>query len=184
MPSPSGAPPPDAEAPLSAPTRVLDAAWRTAMRGGFVLLKLWWRVRHPTVEGVYVAVWHGDRVLLIRNSYHQAYSFPSGRRRRAEPPARAAARELREEVGLDVAPGALVHVEEMTVETELVNDHVHVFEHHAESEPPVAIDRREVTWAAFETAAAARDRPLLPVVRRYLERRDGPTGERRGGPRR
>lgn len=172
MPS-SGAEPPDPDVP--APTRALDAAWRTAMRAGFVLLKLWWRVRHPTVEGVYVAVWHGGRVLVIRNSYQQAYSFPSGRRGRSEPPERAAARELREEVGLDVAPEALVHVAEMTVETPLMTDHVHVFEHHAETEPAVVVDRREVTWAGLETPAAARDRPLLPVVRRYLEGRDGPT---------
>ncbi|HKJ25890.1 MAG TPA: NUDIX hydrolase [Myxococcota bacterium] len=152
----------------SPPRRALDAAARAGYRAGFPLLRLWWRVTHPTLEGVYVAVWHEERVLLIRNSYQTGYSFPSGRRGRAEPPGEAAVRELREEVGIEVASDALVHAAEWTVETRLVSDHVHVFELHLEAEPAVALDHREVTWAAFEPPERARERPLLPVVERYL----------------
>jgi 8-oxo-dGTP pyrophosphatase MutT (NUDIX family) len=148
--------------------RARDAVVRTAMQGGFRLMKVWWRVRRPTLEGVYVAVWHGERVLVIRNSYQRAYSFPSGRRGRAEPPARAAARELREEVGIEAAPEAFVHVAEWTLESDLASDHVHVFELRLDAEPVVAIDHREVVWAAFETLERARERRLLPAVSRYL----------------
>lgn len=157
--------------PRSGPRRILDAAARASFRLGFPLLKLWWRLTHPTLEGVYVAVWHGERVLLIRNSYQKAYSFPSGRRGRNEPPAEAAVRELREEVGVGVPVDALDHAGELTVETHLVTDHVHVFELHVDEEPALALDHREVVWAAFETVELARRRALLPVVDRYLMER-------------
>jgi 8-oxo-dGTP diphosphatase len=180
MPPPEG-PPYGSRRKRSRPRRAADAAWRSGYRLGFPLLKLWWRIAHPTVEGVYVAVWHGERVLLLRNSYQQAYSFPAGRRGRNEPPHEAAARELREEVGVDVPVHHLVHVEEMTVETRYITDHVHLFELHAEHEPSIDLDHREVIWASFETLAEVRARPLLPVVARYLEGRTGPTftGRRR-----
>jgi len=163
--------------------RAADALVRSAMRLGFPVLKAWWRVRRPTLEGVYVAVWHEGRVLLIRNSYQRAFSFPSGRRGRREPPARAAARELHEEVGLRVAEAELTHVAEWTVETRLIVDHVHVFEWHAPHEPAVAPDHREVSWAAFEPPERARERPLLPVVRRYFREAALPLAPpRRGEP--
>lgn len=154
--------------------RAGDATVRAGMRAGFRLLQLWWRVRQPRIEGVYVAVWHTDRVLLIRNSYRRAFSFPSGRRGRREPPREAAVRELREEVGIAVAPERLVHAGELLVETELVRDHVHLFELHLREEPRLAIDHREVVWAGFEALERVRDRPLLIPVARYLERLTGP----------
>ncbi len=149
--------------------RALDAATRAVLRIGFSLLKRWWWLTHPTIEGVYVAVRRGDDVLVIRNSYRAAYSFPSGRRGRKEDPARAAARELREEVGIDVPPEALHEVAEVKLETKLVDDHVHFFELRLTEPPAIRIDRREVVWAEFEPLAKARSRELLPLVRRYVE---------------
>lgn len=160
--------PPEA-ASRGAVRRVSDALVRALLRAGFPLLKLWWRFTHPTIEGVYVAVRCEGRVLLIRNSYRSVCSFPSGRRGRNEAPARAAARELREEVGLAVAPERLRHVAEVLHRTALVDDHVHVFELALDAEPALAIDQREVIWAAFETPERARERELLPIPRHYLE---------------
>jgi 8-oxo-dGTP pyrophosphatase MutT (NUDIX family) len=149
--------------------RLVDAGTRSAMRLGFPLLKLWWRIAHPTLEGVYVAVRHRGEVLVIRNSYRNAYSFPSGRRGRREEPVLAAVRELREEVGIAVGPEQLRHVAEVLHATRLVDDHVHVFELELEAPPALRIDHREVVWAAFEAPEQARQRRLLPIVRGYLE---------------
>lgn len=149
--------------------RGIDAGMRLALRLGFKLLQGWWWLTHPTIQGVYVAVRHGEDVLLIRNSYRSAYSFPSGRRGRREDPAAAAARELREEVGIDVAPDALRLCAEVRLATRLVDDHVHVYELHLDAPPEVRIDHREVVWARFEACTSASERPLLPLARRYLE---------------
>jgi 8-oxo-dGTP pyrophosphatase MutT (NUDIX family) len=85
-------------------------------------------------------------------------------------------RELREEVGIDVPVDALAQVNEWTFESDLLTDHVHVFELRLDDEPAIALDHREVVWAAFETVEAARRRPLLPVVARYLGERDAASG--------
>jgi 8-oxo-dGTP pyrophosphatase MutT (NUDIX family) len=153
----------------SGPHRAFDAAARSLLRAGFPLLKLWWWLARPTLEGVYVAVRCGEEVLLIRNSYRASYSFPSGRRGRRETPVIAAARELHEEVGIAVSPDRLRHVAEVLLATRLVDDHVHVFELELEEPPALRIDHREVVWAAFEAPERARQRALLPIVRRYLE---------------
>jgi ADP-ribose pyrophosphatase YjhB (NUDIX family) len=68
---------------------------------------------YPTrpIVGVGVVVWHGDRVLLIRRgkaprSGH--WSLPGGAQQLGETVAEAARREVAEEVGLEVALGAIV----------------------------------------------------------------------------
>ena len=148
--------------------RAANAGARLFYRLGFRLLKLSWWITRPTLEGVYVAVWHQGRVLLIRNSYHQHYSFPSGRRGRGERPVDAAVRELREEVGIAVGAERLEKAVEMRLVFSRMTDHIHLFELHLAQEPALAPDGREVVWAAFEDPEAALRRRLLPAVARYL----------------
>jgi 8-oxo-dGTP pyrophosphatase MutT (NUDIX family) len=151
----------------------VDTAVRAVYRGGFPLLQLWWWLTRPTIHGVYVAVWHEGRVLLVRNSYRSFLTFPSGRRGRREAPDAAARRELAEEVGLHTEPGALRPVAEYHVSTRLVEDHVHVFELHLAGAPRLALDHREVVWAAFEDPERALECDLAITVRRYLVERGG-----------
>lgn len=152
----------------SALRRVADAGARLCYRLGFRLVKASWWITRPTLRGVYVAVWHEGRVLLIRNSYHPRYSFPSGRCGRGERPVDAAVRELREEVGIAVGPDRLELAVEMRLAFSRMTDHVHLFELHLAREPVLAPDRREVIWAGFEDPELARHRRLLPAVARYL----------------
>jgi len=160
--------------PRTPSRRAGDAVVRALYRAGFPLLKLWWRLTHPTLHGVYVAVWHEGCVLLVRNSYRSFLTFPCGRRSRGEPPARAACRELREEVGIAARPEDLRAAAEYRVSTALVEDHVHVFELALPREPALALDHREVVWGAFTDPEEALARDLALVVRRYLaEQRDG-----------
>ena len=76
------------------------------MRVAYRLLLAWWFVRRPAIQGSYVAVWHGERVLVIRNSYRKSLSFPAGGRARGETLLDAARRELLEEVGISRGSGA------------------------------------------------------------------------------
>ncbi len=65
----------------------------------------WWRVRRPRRSSVVVIAFdETDRVLLVRHSYGRpAWSLPGGGMNRGEPPERAAARELGEELGCGLA---------------------------------------------------------------------------------
>ena len=63
------------------------------------------------IVGVGVVVWDGDRVLLVRRGKAPRWgqwSLPGGAQRLGETVAEAAHREVREEVGLDVALGEIV----------------------------------------------------------------------------
>ena len=65
---------------------------------------LWWHVRRPITVGVRVLVVRDEHVLLVRHSYMAGWSLPGGGVRGRETMAQAAARELREEVGLYATP--------------------------------------------------------------------------------
>jgi 8-oxo-dGTP diphosphatase len=65
---------------------------------------------HPIV-GVGVVVWHDDRVVLVRRGKPPRlghWSLPGGAQQLGETVAEAARREVKEEVGLDVALGDIV----------------------------------------------------------------------------
>lgn len=83
---------------------VTVALRRVAYRAAFRGLRVWWFVRRPHTSGVKLVVWRDDDVLFVRHSYGDTsvWELPGGGRRRGESPERAASRELREELGLDV----------------------------------------------------------------------------------
>lgn len=148
---------------------MLDALWRLALRAAYRVLLLWWWVARPRITGVHVAVWHGGRVLLVRNSYRRARGLPGGRVRRGEPLPQAAARELREEVAIALDPAALRYAGEWIARAFHVEDHGHVFECVLAAAPQPVVDRREVVGAEWETPERALRGLLQPLARLYLE---------------
>src|SRR5262245_40911647 len=140
------------------------------MRVAYRLLLAWWFVRRPAVHGSHVAVWHGDRVLVIRNSYRKLLSLPAGRCWRGETHREAAVRELREEVGVCVEQEELAYYGELVHRNHYAEDHAHVFELRCAAAPEVRVDRREVIWAGFLTPDDALARGVVGAVRLYLER--------------
>lgn len=147
----------------------IDALWRAALRVAYRLQLAWWFVRRPAIVGAYVAVWHEDRLLVIRNSYRQRFSLPAGGLKRRETPRGAAARELREEAGIDVAEERFAYHGEIVHVSSYAEDHAHVFELRCDTPPAFQVDGREVVWAGFLTPAEALERGVVGVVRRYLE---------------
>jgi len=149
---------------------LLDVLWRVALRVAYRGLLAWWWLVRPERRGVHVALWCGDRVLFVRNSYRRSYTFPSGGVKSREDLRQAAARELREEVGIDLAPGDLAYVAEFLSYEEHKTDRSTVFEATVEVEPEIVPDRREVIGAGFVPVGAARELRLTSVVEQYLAR--------------
>jgi 8-oxo-dGTP diphosphatase len=146
----------------------LDHGYRLVYRLGFVAARGWWFLRRPRHEGVLVAIWVGDRVLVVRQSYRKTLCFPGGGVNRGETPAAAAIRELSEEIGLAVAPGALGLAYEATKRWDYRLDHVQIFELRLDAEPRLRIDNREIVAARFVTAGACGGVPVNPFVAEYL----------------
>lgn len=152
-------------------TRLLDALWRLALICAYHLVCITWFFRRPTLHGVYVALWHRGRILLIWNSYKSQASLPGGGIGRSESALDAALRELREEAGVALPAAALREVAEYTHFTAYHWEHARFFEAELESEPTVEIDRREVVAARFATPEEALTLPLGLLVKRYLVER-------------
>lgn len=120
---------------------LLTIAYRMAL--------VYWRIARPKAYGAFVAVWHEGRVLTIKNSYKPKWSFPGGGVKTTESAIQAAARELREEVGIKVGGDSLSIVEEFICHSEFKEDHATAFEIVLEAEPKVQVDGREVIEARF-----------------------------------
>jgi 8-oxo-dGTP pyrophosphatase MutT (NUDIX family) len=131
----------------------------------------YWFIVRPRFFGAYVGVWHADRILIIKNSYKKAYTVPCGKIQRGETAVAAAARELAEEVGIDLKPEQLVLAAQFMILNESKKDHISFFEATFDRPPTFQVDNREVVWAQFLTVAEAKQLPLSPVVLNYLSRR-------------
>jgi 8-oxo-dGTP diphosphatase len=148
---------------------LIRAVYRVAHWG----LRLLWFIRRPETTGALVAVWHEDRVLLVKNSYRPQLTLPGGYIRPREDRRTAAARELREEVGIRVQPKRLVHAYHGTHLFENRKDTLDIYELEVETAPDVRVDDREVVRAEFHTPDDALRLEIVPHLEEYLSRRIG-----------
>jgi 8-oxo-dGTP diphosphatase len=148
---------------------LIRAVYRVAHWG----LRLLWFIRRPETTGALVAVWHQGRVLLVKNSYRSQLTLPGGYVRPREDRRTAAARELREEVGIKVQPKRLVLAYHGTHLFEYRQDTLDIFELEMDAAPDVRVDDREVVRAEFHTPDEALDMAIVPHLEEYLSRRIG-----------
>jgi len=148
---------------------LIRAVYRVAHWG----LRLLWFIRRPETTGALVAVWHHGRVLLVKNSYRPQLTLPGGYIRPREDRRTAAARELREEVGIQVQPKRLVHAYHGTHVFEHRQDTLDIFELEMDAAPDVRVDDREVVRAEFHTPDEALDMRIVPHLEEYLSKRIG-----------
>jgi 8-oxo-dGTP pyrophosphatase MutT (NUDIX family) len=135
----------------------------------FVLRRL--RIR---TRGVKVMLFNdAGELLLIRNSYGKRHLFvlPGGGIGRRETPQAAAAREVREEVGLQVRD--LVPVSVHLSSGEGKRDTIYLFEARADGAP--LADGREVEEARFFSLDALPGSVSAATLRRIAEMKNGST---------
>lgn len=150
---------------------MLDASIRLGYRAAHRLLRAYWYVRRPRTRGALVAIWFEGKLLLVKSSYRKQLSLPGGYLRKNERPREAAARELHEELGIDVRPESLEHAYGGEHRFENRDDRVDIFELHATAPLSVRVDGREVVSARLCTAREALGMDLVPHLIDYLKDR-------------
>jgi len=146
---------------------LIRAVYRVAHWG----LRLLWFIRRPETTGALVAVWYGGRLLIVKNSYRRQLTLPGGYVRSREDRRTAAARELREEVGIRAQPKRLVHAYHGTHVFEHRQDTLDIYELEVDDEPAVKVDNREVVLAEFHTPNEVLGMKIVPHLEEYLSRR-------------
>jgi len=147
----------------------IDLCFQLAYRLAYRLIHIYWFICRPSLRGALVAVWHDDRILLVKPSYMPVYSLPGGGVKKGEEPIAAAVRELGEEIDLHLSANALKRVFEYTCNNSGMTDTVIIFETHLTEPPQITIDNREIIRADFVTLDEALSRNLLPHVEQYLQ---------------
>jgi len=146
-----------------------DRFSHTALTGAYRLMRVYWWIRRPRAHGALVAIWHDDKILLIRNSYHNYLSLPGGYVHPNESGADAAVRELEEELGLSVGINSLNPAVEMEQDWEYKSEHVEIFTLQCVEAPKIKLDGREVISADYFEPEEALGLEMYPPIRVHIE---------------
>ena len=106
--------------------------------------RLYSRIWNPKVDGVYILIRFNQDILAIKNSYRDYWTIPCGMVGRREAYPVAAAREVFEEVGINISPEKLKFVRLIFDDTDYKRDHIYLYFYEASSRPIVQIDNKEV----------------------------------------
>jgi 8-oxo-dGTP diphosphatase len=149
---------------------MIDRLWQLGYKAAYRLLRLWWFFRRPQHRGALVAIWHDGEILVLRSSYRRGWSLPGGGIGRGESARAAAARELREEIGLTVAPQSLHEAQAIELVWEHRSDHTTIYELNLAERPVLRLDNREIVGAVFRAPDAIAPAEMAPHVALYLAR--------------
>ena len=150
---------------------VVDLGFRGAYKVAHRMLRTWWFFRRPRTEGALIAIWNQGELLLVKNSYRAQYTLPGGYVHRGETPSQAAARELLEEVGLDIPAERFRPAFEGELPFEFRRDFLTIVEIELDHRPAIQVDNREVVWAGWKHPDDVLRLNVVPHVVDYLRLR-------------
>ena len=122
----------------------------------------------PKVHGAYCLLYVDDKVLVIKNSYKDFWTIPCGMIDRGETPLEAAAREVKEEVGIFLTHDQMLFRKVILNTSEYKKDHIHLFECRLSKLPKVVIDNREVVDFSWLSRSDIREFPLFDPIKEFL----------------
>src|SRR3954464_10892293 len=122
---------------------------RAGLRAAYRALQVYWFVARPRANGVKCVVMSGDRLVLVRHTYGRRglWDLPGGGIKRGETPLMAARREVREELGLDLASWREVGRTRLVVEHK--RNQLHGATATVATAPELAPDRIEIAEARW-----------------------------------
>lgn len=150
---------------------MLHVPLRSAIRVAHRALLVYWRVRRPKTHGAVIAMWCRGKILVLETTYRPGASLPGGGVRPGESPARAAARELEEELGVALDGAHLTHAHRGQMTFEHRDDTVDIFAIELDERPVLRPNRYEIEWARWKDPEEVLAMPdVMPHLRDYLER--------------
>lgn len=155
-------------------TRVVNTCYHLAYKVIYRCGTLALRLTGLRLNGVFLYVWHGNRLLIVKNSYKPKHSLPGGLLKRHEDPCLGAVREAGEEVGLNLKPDQLTLFDQVEDEHGGVAYLVRV---ELPEEPAIRIDEREIVWADFVPVDSLSDYRFCQTIHLGLEHPDNPSAE-------
>ncbi|MDF1720132.1 MAG: NUDIX hydrolase [Minwuia sp.] len=122
----------------------------------------------PHMRGALALVQVGEHILLVRNSYNSWFTLPGGRVDRGEGFMAGAARELREETGVQLPEEALQRVFASTHSWQHRTEQIEIHAAHLDQRPALTLDPVEIAEARWVTASEALQLRLYPPLRNHL----------------
>lgn len=144
-------------------------AFQQSYRIAFFFLKLSRRIFRINTQGAQVILWVNGKLLLVRSSYRNEFTFPGGYINAKESAAQAACRELFEEANINVSESSMQlkkKIEYYEHGRQLVD---YIFSCNMSSYPPVSIDNREIVEAVFVTPVESLLLPLHYSAREMID---------------
>ncbi len=149
---------------------LITRLWGACLFMAFQAARIVFTITKARIRGTMVAIWHRDKILLVKSSYRKGWSLPGGLVKRGETWTQTAVRETFEEVGIRLVEEDLVFKAEVPGDLS-PRDWSHLFEVALAHPGEVSVDGREIIDAQFVTPEAALKRRLNTNVRRYLQAR-------------
>lgn len=128
---------------------------------------------NPTVEAAGCYCEFEDKILLLKRHPDRpqgnTWGVPGGKLEKGEDPRAAVIREIREEVGLDIADDGLVEIGRLYVRLPYVDYVFHLFRKRFLARPDIVLELKEHLEAKWVTISEALQLPLISGGKEALE---------------